>query len=380
MNKEYYKIQKMPFTMIVSVLGHIWVIYAIGWFGGFDLSPPVMMTPSAMVDLTDLKLPATDLQDSDPAAPDEGMTTDGEGKTGSVLEETVAAPIKEDGRQAETFRSIETIPRHTMMDETTGVVDMKTDSAETREASGNIAAVVITPPLRLAGEFMRTERESLSYRICFLGLPIGTAILEAKQENEEIKIMLRVISGPALAGIYPVDDVVETRHIGGNYIITRIRLKEDKFRSDKGFTLFLRDKSVFWIDLIKKGSMRETIPNSEVVDILSGLYYLRNRPLQVGTSETLHIYDSDAYVAVPVEVLRRERITLPGFRHVETLVLRPHLKTEGIFRRTGDILIWVTDDENRVPVRIETTIALGRVAAELISSEVQQVGTAESAK
>lgn len=57
-----------------------------------------------------------------------------------------------------------------------------------------------------------------------------------------------------------------------------------------------------------------------------------------------------------------------------------HANTEGIFRRTGDVLIWVTDDQYRVPVKFVTSIALGQVTAELVSSDVQRQGAAELEK
>jgi len=102
--------------------------------------------------------------------------------------------------------------------------------------------------------------------------------------------------------------------------------------------------------------------------------------LKVGATELLQIYDSDRYTELPVDILRQEKITLPGLRQVDTLVIQPKLKTEGIFRRTGDVLIWVTDDQNRVPVKFVTSIALGQVTAELVSSDVQRQGEAELKK
>lgn len=239
---------------------------------------------------------------------------------------------------------------------------------------------MIDPPLRTAGEFLSSDSEKIHYRISLLGVPVGSAELEAKKENNQVKISLRVSSNSVIASIYPVDDLIETRHIGGNFIISKIRQQEGTFRTDRGFTIFLRDKNVFWIDRLTNKSVRESIPNSDVVDLLSGFYYLRNRPLKVGQTETLHIYDSDQYTEMPVDILRSEKINLPGFRTVDTLVIQPKLKTEGIFRRTGDVLIWVTDDQYRVPVKFVTSIALGQVTAELLSSDVQRQGALELAQ
>jgi hypothetical protein len=195
--------------------------------------------------------------------------------------------------------------------------------------------------------------------------------LEAKNENGEIRITLRTKSNSALSGVYPVDNVMETRHIAGNFIITKNRQHEGTFSSDIGFTIFLKDKRVFWIDRIRKRYANETIPNNEVLDTLSSFYYLRNRPLQIGKTELLHIYDGDVYAPVPVEVLRQEEVRLRNLKKVDSLLLRHIKQKDGIFRKTGDMLIWITDDEHKVPVKLETTTPLGKVTVELVSSETE---------
>jgi hypothetical protein len=217
--------------------------------------------------------------------------------------------------------------------------------------------------------FVGSNYEKLSYRITMRGLPIGSAELESKNENGITTITLRVKSTPAISSFYPVDDVVETQQISGLYVMAKIKQHEGDFRSDETFTINQRTRSVRWYDLVHPRIVTTTVPNNQVMDSLSGIYYLRARDLQVGRNETLHIYDAETYAEVPVEILRREEIRLPNLKKVPTLVVRPLQKTAGIFRRTGDLLIWMTDDRFKVPVRIDTTMALGKVSCELVSAE-----------
>jgi hypothetical protein len=233
------------------------------------------------------------------------------------------------------------------------------------------SATAVPPSLRTADEFMSSKSEKLSYQISLLGVPVGSVELEAINENNEVRIVLRTRSNAVLSSIYPVNDIIETRHIGGNFIITKIRQQEGTFTSDIGFTIFLMDKRVFWIDRIRNRYSDETIPNSDVLDTLSAFYYLRNRTLQIGKTELLHIYDGDTYAPVPVEILRREEIRLRNFKTVDSLLLRHAKQAGGIFRRTGDMLIWLTNDEYKVPVKVETTTPVGKVTVELVSAETQ---------
>jgi hypothetical protein len=114
-----------------------------------------------------------------------------------------------------------------------------------------------------------------------------------------------------------------------------------------------------------------------VLDTLSSFYYLRNRPLQAGKTEILHIYDGDTYAPVPVEILRQEEVRLRNFKKVDSLLLR-HVKQEGgIFRRTGEMMVWLTNDEFKVPVKVETSTPLGKVTVDLVSAETNNSTGAE---
>ena len=52
---------------------------------------------------------------------------------------------------------------------------------------------------------------------------------------------------------------------------------------------------------------------------------------------------------------------------VNTIVIKPLMKSEGIFNRKGDLHIWLTDDEKRIPVRMQTKVAVGSITATLVS-------------
>jgi len=227
-------------------------------------------------------------------------------------------------------------------------------------------------PVRKTGEFLATKKEKLTYRISLLKVPVGNAVMEASNKDGELQITVKITSNAVFSTIYPVDDLVETRMITGNYLLTRVRQSEGSYRGDFGFTLMLREHQAFWVDRLTNRYDYQPLPVDDVMDAVSGFYFLRNRDLKVGKEEQLNLFDSNEYSPTTIEVLRRERIGLPGGREVDTLVLHPLFKTAGFFRRTGDVMIWLTDDKFRVPVRMETSITLGKVTAELVSAESEQ--------
>lgn len=232
----------------------------------------------------------------------------------------------------------------------------------------------ILPPHRMVSEFLSVNKEKLSYQITLYGVPVGSALLEAANKDGELRIVSRARSNDAFSLVYPVDNVTETRIINGNYIMTTIRQNEGMHRSDTGFTLMLPEKKVFWVDRIKKRYKEYPVQDADVLDIITGIYFIRKQPLEVGKSVILKLFDSNEYAPTPIEVLRKETVALAGGRQVATLVIHPVLKTDGFFRRTGEVVVWLTDDENRVPVRLETTIPLGKISVELVSAEIERNG------
>jgi hypothetical protein len=230
-----------------------------------------------------------------------------------------------------------------------------------------------------ADEILGAKREKLTFRIVMFGLPVGSAVLEAVNDGNGVRISSTVNSNAVISTLYRVSDHAETRLMGGRYIISRVRQREGGFTSDTGFTLDLQGRTVHWVDRQRNLSDSQKLPRADLLDILSGFYYLRNQRLEVGVHVILQLYDSDRYAETTVEVLRREHVSIPGFREVEAVVVRPLIKTDSIFRRASDILVWLTDDEFKVPVRFETSIPLGRVTAELISSEVERRDKVEEA-
>jgi hypothetical protein len=50
---------------------------------------------------------------------------------------------------------------------------------------------------------------------------------------------------------------------------------------------------------------------------------------------------------------------------VDTIVIRPLVKAKGVFEGKGAVLIWLTDDARRIPVKAQTKVRMGSVTATL---------------
>ncbi|MDY0152378.1 MAG: DUF3108 domain-containing protein [Candidatus Cloacimonas sp.] len=103
-------------------------------------------------------------------------------------------------------------------------------------------------------------------------------------------------------------------------------------------------------------------------DILSAFYAVRTMPLSVGKSVLVNITADGRSMLTEVKVHRKE-MEKTIFGEVECLVIEPKLKGEAVFKQSGRILIWVTNDQYKIPVRLESKITFGSFVAVLKSAQ-----------
>ena len=217
-----------------------------------------------------------------------------------------------------------------------------------------------------------TIPEKLVYDLAWTGVKAGTATLEVVNDKETLRVISTANSANWVSVFYKVEDRVETVLAKGKSDIFmalpqnyRLKLREGRHRRDKEVIYDHAQKKATFIDHLDN-DRKEFAISEHAFDPLSVLYYVRTLKLEVGKSVYMDIFDSKKLWNVEVKVLRRERIS-SILGDVETVVVKPLMKSEGIFNRKGDMLIWLTDDQKRIPVKMQTKVAVGSITATLVS-------------
>ena len=215
-----------------------------------------------------------------------------------------------------------------------------------------------------------TIPEKLVFDLTWTGIKAGTATQEIANDNGVIKIVSTARSADWISVFYPVDDRIEsvldgTRPSGlGFPKVYRMKIKEGKHRRDKEVIFDRGRKVAFYTDHIS-GEKKDFEIQENTLDSLSCFYFVRSMPLEVGKSVFINIFDSKKLWTTEVQVLRREMIKT-GLGTLDTIVIKPILKSEGIFEKKGDMYIWLTDDKRRVPVKMKTKVRVGSITATLV--------------
>ena len=119
---------------------------------------------------------------------------------------------------------------------------------------------------------------------------------------------------------------------------------------------------------LKKETTSTYYTASKVQDLISFVYYLRKN-LDVDAikkDEFVFVnlfFDSENYV-FKFKFLGRETIKTK-FGKVKALKFRPYVQSGRVFRSSESITLWVTSDDNKIPLRLQADLSVGSITADL---------------
>jgi len=212
--------------------------------------------------------------------------------------------------------------------------------------------------------------EKLTYDLTWTGIKAGTATQEIIDDGNSIRVVSTVRSAAWISVFFPVEDRVESALakvepplLGLPYHF-RMKVREGSHRRDREINFDQKNQKAEYIDHIGGGKATIDLPQN-TYDAYSSFYYLRTLKLDVGKSVFVNMLDNKKLWNVEVQVVKKEKLdTILG--EINTIQVRPIMKSEGIFERKGAIDIWLTDDDRRIPVRMKTKVKIGSVTATLV--------------
>ena len=103
-------------------------------------------------------------------------------------------------------------------------------------------------------------------------------------------------------------------------------------------------------------------------DALSAVFYARTLPLRPGDRYLIPVNEAGRNLVVDLVVAGRERVTVRG-REMSAIRLEPRMRRRAERRRPITAVLWLSDDDRRVPVALDLEAPFGRLRAELVSYE-----------
>jgi hypothetical protein len=213
--------------------------------------------------------------------------------------------------------------------------------------------------------------EELTYEISWLNITAGTAVMAVSDAGTDgdrplAKLITTTQSRPAITKFFPVDNRIESIVDPATLLPEHLTFKrrEGKKKEDFEYTFHQKDGTV----TVVKGATTETLhipPGTH--DVISCLYYARRTlSFQPGSMLTMNVHHDKKNHKLDVRVEEIETLSGP-WGEAQTgrvLVVMPF---QGLFLNQGNIRVWFTNDDRRIPVRMKAKVIIGSIVADLVS-------------
>ena len=215
--------------------------------------------------------------------------------------------------------------------------------------------------------------EVLKFRIHYGVVNAGNATLEVKEAVRDNKKVHHVVGTGVTTGMtkffFKVTDLYETyfdKVTGKPYQYVR-KIDEGGYtKNQEGF--FNQDTNTVLVKDYKHKSQKTISVTENVQDIMSTFYYLRNHPsvnkMKVGEAISVDMFFDEEVTKFKLKFIGREDISTK-FGVVSTMIFRPYVQAGRVFKEEESLTVWISDDDNKVPVRIKASLAVGSLKADL---------------
>jgi len=216
-----------------------------------------------------------------------------------------------------------------------------------------------------------TDGEKLTFNIKHGVVSAAEASLEVRSSTFNDKPVWLITSNaktyPFFDSFFKVRDTVQSWWEKENLRSLRFskRLNEGKYQQYRVHTYNHDNKTSTyqrWDFKKQTFKTKEIAIPANTQDILSSFYYVRQQDLVPGSNVMVDITTDGKSYKTQVAVHRRETID-SIFGKKDCLVIEPLLKSEAVFKQSGRILIWITDDEYKVPLKMTSQITVGAFTA-----------------
>ena len=215
--------------------------------------------------------------------------------------------------------------------------------------------------------------EHFKFRIHYGVVNAGYATLDIKEAVRDNKKVYHVVGNGYTTGMtkffFKVNDNYESyfdKVTGKPYQYVR-KIDEGGYTKDQeGF--FNQDNNTVLVKDYKHKKQKTISVTENVQDIVSIFYYLRNHPkvdkMNIGESISADMFFDDEVIKFRLKFIGREDLKTK-FGTISTMIFRPLVQAGRVFKEEESLTVWISDDENKIPLRIKASLAVGSLKADL---------------
>lgn len=217
--------------------------------------------------------------------------------------------------------------------------------------------------------------EWIKLRIHYGLVNAGYATLEVKDAIRDNKKVHHVVGKGYTVGMarffFKVDDDYQSyfdKETNKPYQFVR-KIDEGGYaKNQEGF--FDQNNNTVLVKDYKHKTEKTFSVTENVQDIVSSFYHLRNHPqinkLKVGESIAIDMFFDNEITKFKLKYIGKEDIK-SKFGKVSCMVFKPLVQAGRVFKENESLTVWISDDENKIPIRVQASLAVGSLKADLDS-------------
>ncbi|MCX6153464.1 MAG: DUF3108 domain-containing protein [Candidatus Kapabacteria bacterium] len=210
--------------------------------------------------------------------------------------------------------------------------------------------------------------ERLDYKVGYKFITAGYGSFEIMPKPLIIfgrncyNIQFEVHSLPSLEFLYKVRDRYSSAVDCGGIFPWAF---EQHIREGK-YSLDFRADFDHWNNYVKANNKYYPIPKY-THDVVSAFFYVRTLNLSSMRTDSVLVlknFFGDTTYSLAVKIKGKEEIEVEAGKF-RCIVIEPIMTKGGLFKNEGNIRIWLSDDDRKIPVKVASKILIGYVGAEL---------------
>ncbi len=216
------------------------------------------------------------------------------------------------------------------------------------------------------GEFFRYD---ISYTGGFKLGELHLALRKNSEKNDSYIIDARVTTENGIfSNVYPIEDVHVTKVSGTERLPFHYEVWQKEGYSYEAHRITHYDQEKYRLSYYKNDDpVQEFELSGTTQNEFSSFFASRVMSLIPGESFIVPTFADKKRIEVVVQVKEREKLKKTVLGDVETIVVEPIMTFSGLYDKRGDTVIWYTDDQCRVPVKINSKILIGSLTGKLVS-------------
>jgi len=215
--------------------------------------------------------------------------------------------------------------------------------------------------------------QSLVYRVSWAGIPAAGAIIRMSPNEDDPGLLtgeINIATNKLVDIVYRMRDYVRENFNGTSLVPRDVYIKQSQNkRGDEYIIKF--DHKAGVVDMLRRTprkTERAKFHSPNPLGPISGPLMALSQPLTVGSTLVFDVFVGENRYVISLKVDQRERLrtALGSFNTVRITPTMVYLSNKQARSEAREVTVWVSDDERRLPLRVQAQAFIGYVIADLV--------------